>query len=113
MRIDSTNMDPLPFWAVGVQMVGLNFQRPETTPMQLNTALFATNGGCGYVLQEAVLAPPEAAPPAPQFLELSVVAAQHAASSRRASWAPRGRSPRLWYHRSDAKRFARGAAKRS
>ena len=51
VRIDSTNMTPLPFWQCGVQLVALNFQRPETTPMQLNTALFNANGGCGYILK--------------------------------------------------------------
>ena len=42
---------PLPFWAVGVQMVGLNFQRPDTIAMHLNDALFRMNAGCGYVLK--------------------------------------------------------------
>ena len=55
IRIDSSNMDPLPFWASGVQMVALNFQRPETTPMHLNQALFGANGGCGYVLKPPAL----------------------------------------------------------
>ena len=40
VRVDSTNLDPLPYWASGAQLVALNFQRPQTTPMQLNTALF-------------------------------------------------------------------------
>ena len=39
VRVDSSNMDPLPFWAAGVQLVALNFQRPDTTPMQLNTGM--------------------------------------------------------------------------
>ena len=51
VRFDSANMDPLPFWAVGVQMVGLNFQRPDTIAMHLNDALFRMNAGCGYVLK--------------------------------------------------------------
>ena len=39
-RFDSANLDPLPCWRAGAQLVALNFQRPQTTPMQLNTALF-------------------------------------------------------------------------
>ena len=50
-RIDSSNLDPLPFWAAGAQMVALNFQRPDSLPMQLNAGLFRSNGGCGYVLK--------------------------------------------------------------
>ena len=50
-RVDSSNIQPEAFWAVGVQMVALNFQRPQTAPMQLNAGLFRTNGHSGYVLK--------------------------------------------------------------
>ncbi|XP_047233215.1 1-phosphatidylinositol 4,5-bisphosphate phosphodiesterase epsilon-1 isoform X3 [Girardinichthys multiradiatus] len=53
-RIDSTNPNPLLFWLHGIQLVALNYQTDDL-PMQLNTALFETNGGCGYVLKPAVL----------------------------------------------------------
>uniref|UniRef100_A0A668A3T9 Phosphoinositide phospholipase C n=1 Tax=Myripristis murdjan TaxID=586833 RepID=A0A668A3T9_9TELE len=53
-RIDSTNPNPLPFWLHGIQLVALNYQTDDL-PMQLNTALFEANGGCGYVLKPAVL----------------------------------------------------------
>ncbi|XP_075884265.1 1-phosphatidylinositol 4,5-bisphosphate phosphodiesterase epsilon-1 isoform X2 [Nelusetta ayraudi] len=53
-RIDSTNPNPLLFWLHGVQLVALNYQTDDL-PMQLNSALFEYNGGCGYVLKPAVL----------------------------------------------------------
>ncbi|KAK5850867.1 hypothetical protein PBY51_001706 [Eleginops maclovinus] len=46
-RIDSTNPNPLLFWLHGIQLVALNYQTDDL-PMQLNTALFEANGGCGY-----------------------------------------------------------------
>uniref|UniRef100_A0A3B3CU13 Phosphoinositide phospholipase C n=1 Tax=Oryzias melastigma TaxID=30732 RepID=A0A3B3CU13_ORYME len=52
-RIDSTNPNPLQFWLHGIQLVALNYQTDLS--MQLNTALFELNGGCGYVLKPAVL----------------------------------------------------------
>ncbi|KAM9424872.1 1-phosphatidylinositol 4,5-bisphosphate phosphodiesterase epsilon-1 isoform 2-T3 [Pholidichthys leucotaenia] len=53
-RIDSTNPNPLLFWLHGIQLVALNYQTDDV-PMQLNTALFEANGGCGYVLKPPVL----------------------------------------------------------
>ncbi|XP_047464842.1 1-phosphatidylinositol 4,5-bisphosphate phosphodiesterase epsilon-1 isoform X3 [Mugil cephalus] len=53
-RIDSTNPNPLLFWLHGIQLVALNYQTDDL-PMQLNTALFEANGGCGYVLKPSVL----------------------------------------------------------
>ncbi|XP_061564651.1 1-phosphatidylinositol 4,5-bisphosphate phosphodiesterase epsilon-1 isoform X3 [Cololabis saira] len=53
-RIDSTNPNPLLFWLHGIQLVALNYQTDDL-PMQLNTALFEANGGCGFVLKPAVL----------------------------------------------------------
>uniref|UniRef100_I3KHV3 Phosphoinositide phospholipase C n=1 Tax=Oreochromis niloticus TaxID=8128 RepID=I3KHV3_ORENI len=53
-RIDSTNPNPLLFWQHGIQLVALNYQTDDL-PMQLNTALFEANGGCGYVLKPSVL----------------------------------------------------------
>ncbi|KAM6898546.1 1-phosphatidylinositol 4,5-bisphosphate phosphodiesterase epsilon-1 isoform 2-T2 [Lycodopsis pacificus] len=53
-RIDSTNPNPLLFWLHGIQLVALNYQTDDL-PMQLNTAVFESNGGCGYVLKPAVL----------------------------------------------------------
>ncbi|KAI9356480.1 PLC-like phosphodiesterase [Zopfochytrium polystomum] len=49
-RLNSSNFDPIPFWAVGSQMVALNFQTYDRS-MQLNQALFSGNGGCGFYLK--------------------------------------------------------------
>lgn len=52
-RVTSDNMDPLPCWRLGAQMVSLNYQTNDL-PLQLNRALFSLHGGFGYVLK-----PPE------------------------------------------------------
>ncbi|XP_037538614.1 1-phosphatidylinositol 4,5-bisphosphate phosphodiesterase gamma-2 [Nematolebias whitei] len=49
-RMESSNYDPYPLWAVGCHMVALNFQTADKY-MQLNSALFSLNGCTGYVLQ--------------------------------------------------------------
>lgn len=50
-RHRSSNLtDPTLIWASGVQMVALNYQTNDL-PMQLNSALFRLNAGCGYVLK--------------------------------------------------------------
>ncbi|CAG9861173.1 unnamed protein product [Phyllotreta striolata] len=54
MRIDSSNFNPVIFWSFGIQMTALNYQT-EDTAMQLNTALFETNGKCGYVSKPNVM----------------------------------------------------------
>lgn len=54
MRIDSSNFNPVMFWAFGIQMVALNYQT-EDTPLHLNTAMFEQNGRCGYVLKPSVM----------------------------------------------------------
>ncbi|KAH6601234.1 hypothetical protein BASA50_001758 [Batrachochytrium salamandrivorans] len=50
IRITSSNMDPVPLWMCGIQMVALNFQTFDRA-MHLNQALFDINGRCGYVLK--------------------------------------------------------------
>ncbi|XP_074028891.1 1-phosphatidylinositol 4,5-bisphosphate phosphodiesterase epsilon-1 isoform X2 [Leptinotarsa decemlineata] len=54
MRIDSSNFNPVIFWSFGIQMSALNYQT-EDTAMQLNNALFETNGKCGYVSKPNVM----------------------------------------------------------
>ncbi|XP_062591377.1 uncharacterized protein LOC134252848 isoform X1 [Saccostrea cucullata] len=54
MRIDSSNFNPVIFWAFGLQMVALNYQT-EDTAMALNTSMFEQNGQSGYVLKPAVM----------------------------------------------------------
>jgi phosphatidylinositol phospholipase C, delta len=49
-RVDSSNYNPILPWAMGCQMVALNFQTPDS-PLILNDGLFRQNGNCGYVLK--------------------------------------------------------------
>ncbi|XP_050529538.1 uncharacterized protein LOC126899057 isoform X2 [Daktulosphaira vitifoliae] len=58
MRIDSSNFNPVQFWAYGVQMSALNYQTDEATATHLNAAMFERNGGCGYVLKPQVMRDP-------------------------------------------------------
>ena len=50
IRVNSSNFDPISHWLCGVQMVALNFQTLDRA-MELNTALFESNGKYGYVLK--------------------------------------------------------------
>ncbi|XP_043265479.1 1-phosphatidylinositol 4,5-bisphosphate phosphodiesterase epsilon-1-like isoform X2 [Colletes gigas] len=54
MRIDSTNFNPVIFWAVGIQMVALNYQTDDAG-LNLNAAMFEQNGQCGYVRKPSVM----------------------------------------------------------
>ena len=49
-RVDSSNYNPILPWALGCQLVALNFQTCDS-PLILNDGLFRQNGGCGYVLK--------------------------------------------------------------
>ncbi|XP_035226303.1 1-phosphatidylinositol 4,5-bisphosphate phosphodiesterase epsilon-1-like isoform X2 [Stegodyphus dumicola] len=54
MRIDSSNFNPVIFWAFGIQMVALNYQTDDSA-LHLNTAMFEQSGSCGYVLKPRVM----------------------------------------------------------
>lgn len=54
MRIDSSNFNPVIFWAFGIQSVALNYQTVDTA-LHINSAMFEQNGGCGYVLKTDVM----------------------------------------------------------
>lgn len=54
MRIDSSNFNPVIFWAFGIQMVALNYQT-EDAALHINAAMFEQNGRCGYVLKPTVM----------------------------------------------------------
>lgn len=56
-RIDSSNFNPAPYWAAGVQMVALNYQTCDV-PLRLNRAFFRLNGRCGYVLKPPYMIEP-------------------------------------------------------
>jgi hypothetical protein len=49
-RVFCQNFNPIPLWNSGAQLVSLHVQTPGRH-MQVNSAMFATNGGCGYVLK--------------------------------------------------------------
>ncbi|KAG7167929.1 1-phosphatidylinositol 45-bisphosphate phosphodiesterase epsilon-1-like [Homarus americanus] len=54
MRIDSSNFNPLYFWAFGIQMAALNYQTDDTY-LHLNYAMFEQNGRCGYTPKPKVM----------------------------------------------------------
>lgn len=54
MRIDSSNFNPVIFWAFGIQSVAMNYQTVDTA-LQINSAMFEQNGGCGYVLKSSLM----------------------------------------------------------
>lgn len=49
-RVDSSNYNPVVAWAMGCQLVALNFQTHDT-PLLLNDGHFRQAGGCGYVVK--------------------------------------------------------------
>ncbi|KAJ7372700.1 1-phosphatidylinositol 4,5-bisphosphate phosphodiesterase beta-4 [Desmophyllum pertusum] len=49
-RVDSSNYNPQTMWNAGIQMVAINFQKPDSG-MHLNQGKFRKNGGCGYILK--------------------------------------------------------------
>jgi len=53
-RVDSSNYSPILPWALGTQLVALNFQTVDA-PLLLNDGRFRENGGCGYVLKSTRL----------------------------------------------------------
>eukprot|EP00743_Colponemidia_sp_Colp-15_P005877 GILK01006318.1.p1 GENE.GILK01006318.1~~GILK01006318.1.p1 ORF type:complete len:964 (+),score=217.74 GILK01006318.1:37-2892(+) len=55
LRVDSSNYDPCPSWALGAQLVALNYQTSDLG-MMYNEGKFLENGGPkgGYVLKPAV-----------------------------------------------------------
>ncbi|GMT05809.1 hypothetical protein PENTCL1PPCAC_27983, partial [Pristionchus entomophagus] len=54
MRIDSSNFNPIHYWAYGMQMVALNFQTQDVM-MAVNSAMFEQSGNCGYTLKPRLL----------------------------------------------------------
>lgn len=50
VRVDSSNYNPILAWAMGCQLVALNFQAHDTS-LILNDGRFRQHGGCGYVLK--------------------------------------------------------------
>ncbi|XP_038070793.1 uncharacterized protein LOC119739790 isoform X2 [Patiria miniata] len=50
MRIDSSNYNPVIYWAFGIQMVALNYQTEDTNQIT-NKTMFEQSGNSGYVLK--------------------------------------------------------------
>ncbi|XP_037088123.1 1-phosphatidylinositol 4,5-bisphosphate phosphodiesterase eta-2-like isoform X2 [Pollicipes pollicipes] len=57
-RQNSSNLNPVPFWNTGCQIVALNYQSPGKST-SYNQGMFRRNGGCGFVLKPAVLRSPD------------------------------------------------------
>lgn len=75
-RVGSSNLDPVPFWKQGVQMVALNWQEMNAS-MMLNWAMFAGTGG--WILKPSDYCR-DAAPPAkqdPLDITIRLLAAQN------------------------------------
>lgn len=76
-RVSSNNLDPVPLWRAGVQMVALNWQEMNSA-MMLNEAMFQGTGG--WVLKPELLrriATSDAESPTHFDLSLRILAAQH------------------------------------
>ncbi|XP_065653879.1 inactive phospholipase C-like protein 2 [Hydra vulgaris] len=54
VRLDSSNFNPVEFWACGCQLVAMNYQYAGIA-MDINRGFFLKNGGCGYVLKPSVM----------------------------------------------------------
>ncbi|VDN51859.1 unnamed protein product [Dracunculus medinensis] len=54
LRLDSSNMNPLPSWICGVQCVAMNMQTCCEN-LDLVNGLFRINGNCGYVLKPDIV----------------------------------------------------------
>lgn len=53
-RVDSSNYEPNVFWAMGCQLVTVNWQTVDRG-WHINRAMFLRNGGAGYVLKSPAL----------------------------------------------------------
>ncbi|CAF0885241.1 unnamed protein product [Adineta ricciae] len=53
-RQNSSNINPMTYWAYGVQMAALNYQKNDES-MCLQYGFFSDNGGCGYLLKPSFL----------------------------------------------------------
>jgi phosphatidylinositol phospholipase C delta len=73
IRVTSSNFDPLPLWLAGTQMAALNFQTFDKA-MELNTALFDSNGGCGYALKPNFLR--DLSPKPPRTVTMTIISGQ-------------------------------------
>lgn len=75
-RIDSSNLDPIPMWMAGAQMVALNTQTHDI-PNLLNDGLFRQNGGSGYVLKPEYMLHEESKSERPYRIRVNVISGQN------------------------------------
>jgi len=76
-RLFSSNLDPLPFWTMGCQMVALNFQEADDRNL-FNRAKFLQNGSCGYVLKPDFMTGNNSHEQNPKFrLKIHLISGQH------------------------------------
>lgn len=68
-RLLSSNLDPAPFWRVGVQLVALNWQKPNAAVM-LNEAQFEGTGG--WVLKPMGYRPVDGVVPKPERVSVGL-----------------------------------------
>lgn len=71
-RITSSNYNPAPSWALGAQLVALNYQTWDEG-MRMNDGMFSQNSRCGYVLKPQFLREPTNAKPTSYKLEFRVI----------------------------------------
>ncbi|KIY53891.1 PLC-like phosphodiesterase [Fistulina hepatica ATCC 64428] len=77
-RVSSTNYAPHRFWAVGAQIVAINWQTFDLGYM-LNQTMFRRNGGSGYILKPAALRPGSTQSVnnrTEHFLDVTIISAQ-------------------------------------
>ncbi|KAJ7180437.1 1-phosphatidylinositol-4,5-bisphosphate phosphodiesterase 1 [Mycena filopes] len=77
-RIDSTNYEPLQYWAAGCQLVALNIQTMDLG-FRINQAMFMRRGRQGYVLKPPALRDPkfqELRKHTKHFFDVTIISAQ-------------------------------------
>ncbi len=72
-RVDSSNYPPILAWAMGCQLVALNFQTSDSS-LSLNDGFFRQSGKCGYIPKPASLV--GGTKPAPIKLKISILSAR-------------------------------------
>lgn len=74
-RVTSTNFDPFLHWAAGAQCVALNLQTYDKW-MDLNMALFSSNGNTGYVLKPQIILDPDLKKDKSWKVNISIISGQ-------------------------------------
>ncbi|KAJ7074909.1 1-phosphatidylinositol-4,5-bisphosphate phosphodiesterase 1 [Mycena belliarum] len=77
-RVNSTNYEPLQYWAAGCQLVALNVQTMDLG-YRINQAMFMRSGRQGYVLKPLALRDPhfqELRKHTKHFLDVTIISAQ-------------------------------------